>query len=100
MNTTTRPLRVLGISGSLRADSFNTAALRATAAPAGPAIGLHIWDGLGAVPPFCEDHEGPPAPAGDHLRTALGQADALLVATPEYSSSIPGQLKNALSTVR
>lgn len=93
---TTHPLRVLGISGSLRADSHNTAALRAVAALAGPAVSLTLWDGLAGIPPFCEDHESDPGPAVRDLSAALTAADALLISTPEYNASVPGQLKNAL----
>ncbi|MFK0295438.1 NADPH-dependent FMN reductase [Streptomyces sp. NPDC090442] len=91
-----RPVRVLGISGSLRVDSHNTAALRAVAALANPAVQLTLFDGLAAIPPFCEDCENDPAPAVEELRSALREADALLISTPEYNSTVPGQLKNAL----
>lgn len=99
MNATdlsTGPVRVLGISGSLRSDSFNTAALRAVAALAGAEVQLDVWDGLAAVPPFNQDEEDAPAAAVLALREAITGADALLFATPEYNSSLPGQLKNAL----
>lgn len=90
------PIRVLGISGSLRAGSHNTTALRAVAALAGPAIRFTLFNDLAAIPPFCEDHENAPIPAVEDLRAALHAADALLIATPEYNATIPGQLKNAL----
>ncbi len=58
---------------------------------------LSIWDGLEAVPPFNEDTEcGPVPPAVAELRHVLAKADAVLIATPEYNTSIPGVLKNAL----
>lgn len=90
-------MRVLGISGSLRKDSHNARLLRvaATALPLGAE--LEIWEGLAAVPPYSEDDEGDPAPrAVAGLRRAVAEADAVLISTPEYNSSIPGQLKNAL----
>ena len=89
-------MRVLAISGSLRRDSYNTALLRAARdlAPAGVAV--ELYDGLAAVPAFNEDLEAdPPAPVED-LKRRIAEADALLVATPEYNGSAPGALKNAL----
>jgi chromate reductase len=90
-------MKILGISGSLRDESFNTKLLRAAVELAPDEIELEIWDGLKAVPPFDEDDEIGPAPAGvANLRDAIAGADAVLFATPEYNSSIPGQLKNAI----
>jgi chromate reductase len=90
-------MKVLAISGSLRDDSFNTKLLRAAAELAPPGVEVALWNGLKAVPPFDEDDEGGQAPAGvAELYDALAGADAILFATPEYNSSIPGQLKNAL----
>ena len=91
-------MRVLGISGSLRRDSHNTRLLRA----AGELIReqgaeFDVFDGLKAVPPYDEDDDvgsGPPTVAS--LRRAIADADAVLFATPEYNSSIPGVLKNAV----
>jgi chromate reductase, NAD(P)H dehydrogenase (quinone) len=89
-------VRILGVSGSLRRDSHNTNLLRAVGE-----LQLEgefvLWDGLKDVPPFDEDDEGEPAPAGvARLRDAIAGADAILFATPEYNSSVPGQLKNAI----
>ncbi|GAA2718720.1 MULTISPECIES: NAD(P)H-dependent oxidoreductase [Streptomyces] len=92
----TEPVRILAISGSLRAASVNTAVLRAAAALAGTDAKVEIWDGLAAVQPFNEDHEAEPGSGVRELRAAVEAADALLFATPEYNSSLPGQLKNAL----
>ena len=84
-------MKVLGISGSLRGDSYNTALLRN--AP----IELELWDGLKAIPPYDEDDDVEPAPpAVARMRAAVAGADAILFATPEYNASIPGQLKNAV----
>jgi chromate reductase, NAD(P)H dehydrogenase (quinone) len=89
-------MKVLAISGSLRDESFNTKLLRAAAELAPDGVELELWNGLKAVPPFDEDDEGE-APAGVvELYDAIAGADALLFATPEYNSSIPGQLKNAI----
>jgi chromate reductase len=90
-------MRVLGISGSLRRDSHNSALLRAAAErlPAGAEI--IPYEGLAEIPPYDEDVEldDVPEPVRD-LREAIHDADAVLIATPEYNHSIPGQLKNAL----
>ena len=95
-------MKVLGISGSTRSDSHNMSLLRAAAEVLGPdsALELEIWDGLKAVPPYDEDDDVDPGPAAvAQLRAAVAGADAILIATPEYNSSIPGQLKNALDWV-
>lgn len=90
-------MKILGISGSLRDDSYNTKLLRAAAELAPDGVELELWTGLKAVPPFDEDDEGEQAPAGvTELYDAIAGADAILFATPEYNSSIPGQLKNAI----
>jgi chromate reductase len=87
---------VLGISGSLRRGSHNTALLRAAAQLAPPDVELTIYDGLAAIPPFDQDGEDRPPAAVVDLREAIAAADAVLIATPEYNHSIPGVLKNAL----
>jgi chromate reductase, NAD(P)H dehydrogenase (quinone) len=90
-------LRVLGISGSLRSDSWNTKLLLAAAEELPEDVEFELFDGLKALPPYDEDDDVEPAPAAvAKLRDAIKAADAVLVATPEYNSSIPGQLKNAL----
>jgi chromate reductase len=90
-------MKVLAISGSLRRDSHNTALLRAAAELVPPPVELEIFDGLKAVEPYDEDDDRGGGPAGARrLREAIESADAILVATPEYNSSIPGQLKNAI----
>ncbi len=90
-------MRVLGISGSLRRDSYNTMLLRAAGDLLLEDVEFAIWDGLKEVPPFDEDDEDEPVPAGvARLRDAIAGADAVLFATPEYNSSVPGQLKNAI----
>jgi len=91
---------VLGISGSLRADSFNTALLRAAAGLLPPAARLPLYTDLALVPPYSENLDVEPAPPPvERLRAGIETADALLIATPEYNASIPGQLKNALDWV-
>jgi chromate reductase len=92
--------RVLGISGSLRRDSHNTSLLRAAAEAAGPDVELELYDGLKQVPPYDADDDVYPRPAPvARLNAAIEAADAVFISTPEYNSSIPGQLKNALDWV-
>jgi len=93
-------MKVLGISGSLRRDSHNTNLLRAAAELVDGETELELWEGLKAVPPYDADDDVAEAPAAvAELRDAIAGADAILFATPEYNSSIPGQLKNALDWV-
>ena len=89
-------MKVLGISGSLRAGSHNARLLRAAADLLPPGAELEIFDGLADVPPFDEDLEQAPPAAVIALKQAVAGADAVLIATPEYNHSIPGVLKNAL----
>jgi len=90
-------MRVLAISGSLRRDSHNTELLRAAAELLPPPVELEIFDGLKAVEPYDEDDDRGAGPDGARrLREAISSADAVLIAAPEYNSSIPGQLKNAI----
>lgn len=90
-------MRVLGISGSLRRDSHNGALLRAAAERLPAGAELEVYDGLAEIPPYDEDVEVQGVPESvQELREAIRGADAVLIATPEYNHSIPGQLKNAL----
>jgi chromate reductase, NAD(P)H dehydrogenase (quinone) len=90
-------MKVLGISGSLRRDSYNSTLLRAAAELVPPPVELEVFEGLKAVEPYDEDDDRGHGPAGARrLREAIESADAILIATPEYNSSVPGQLKNAL----
>jgi chromate reductase len=90
-------MRILAISGSLRRGSHNTMLLRAAGALLAPEHELVFWDGLRDVPPYDEDSDAGKASASvSALREAVRAADAVLIATPEYNSSIPGTLKNAL----
>ena len=90
-------MRILAISGSLRRGSHNTMLLRAAGGLLAPEHELVFWDGLRDVPPYDEDVDAKEAPASvTALREAIADADAVLISTPEYNSSIPGALKNAL----
>jgi chromate reductase len=89
--------RIVGLAGSLRTGSFNRQLLAAAARELPAYVTLEAWDGLEGVPPFNEDLESGPAPvAVAELRRVIKDADGVLIATPEYNGSIPGQLKNAL----
>ncbi|TMJ93472.1 MAG: NAD(P)H-dependent oxidoreductase [Actinobacteria bacterium] len=90
-------MRVLGISGSLRRNSHNTRLLRAAAELFPADVEFELYDELKSVPPYDEDDDVTPAPeAVDRLRAAIAAADAILISTPEYNGSVPGQLKNAI----
>lgn len=89
-------MRILAISGSLRRDSHNSALLRAAAELLPPEVEMTIYDRLEEIPPFNEDRLDQLPGAVQHLREAADEADGVLIATPEYNSSIPGVLKNAL----
>jgi chromate reductase len=91
-------MRVLGISGSLRRDSHNSALLR-HAGELFEAEGaeFEIYDGLRDIPAYDEDDDVEDAPAAvARIRAAVREADAVFFTTPEYNSSIPGGLKNAI----
>jgi chromate reductase, NAD(P)H dehydrogenase (quinone) len=93
-------MKVLGISGSLRHDSHNSALLRAAAERLPAGAELVPFERLSEIPPYNEDVEVDGLPQVVHdLREAIRGADAVLIATPEYNHSIPGQLKNALDWV-
>jgi chromate reductase, NAD(P)H dehydrogenase (quinone) len=84
-------MTILGISGSLRHDSYNTMLLRNVP------LELELWRGLKEIPPYDEDDDVEPAPgAVAQMRAAVAGADAIVFATPEYNASVPGQLKNAV----
>ena len=89
-------IRVLGVSGSLRRGSFNSAALRAAQELAPEGLVIEVFD-LSPIPLYNEDvrEKGFP-PAVEDFRRRIKEADALLIATPEYNYSIPGVLKNAI----
>src|SRR4051812_38958704 len=92
-------MRVLGLSGSLRAGSHNLTLLRAAADLLPPEAELVVFDGLKAIPPYDEDDEAARPAAVADLFEAIASADAVLVSTPEYNHSLPGQLKNAFDWV-
>jgi len=90
-------MKVLALSGSLRSGSHNASLLRAAAELAPAGVEVELWEGLRDMPPYDQDDDVDPAPAAvAALRDAVADADAVLIATPEYNSSVPGALKNAL----
>lgn len=90
-------MRILAISGSLRAASYNTALLRAAAELAPPGVEIELYDNLEGLPPYNEDRDtdAPPFEVR-RLREAIGRADAVLFATPEYNTTMPGQIKQVV----
>jgi chromate reductase len=93
-------VKVLAISGSLRRESYNTKLLRAAEELFPAVVEFELCGGLKAVPPYDEEDDVQPGPpAVEALREAIAGADAILFATPEYNSSIPGHLKNAIDWV-
>lgn len=90
-----KPVRILGIAGSLRRESYNRATLRAAIelSPEGTAIETFELDG---IPGFNQDEEQNPPAKVVELKTRIREADAILFVTPEYNYSIPGVLKNAI----
>lgn len=86
---------MLGVCGSLRADSWNQTLIRAAIDLAPAHVRISLWP-LHEIPLFNADFEASRPEAVDDWIAVISQADALLVSTPEYNGSIPGVLKNAL----
>lgn len=90
-------MRIMAIPGSLRRGSLNRQLLRAAAASVEPTTRVEIFEHLGELPLYDQDLDTDNAPATVwSLRHSIAAADAVLIATPEYNSSVPGPLKNAL----
>ena len=97
MYETSPTFRILAIPGSLRRGSGNRAMLQAAMEHAPDGVEIELYDDLGSIPPFNEDDEGDRTPRSVlDLRHRIGQADALLISTPEYNHSVPGVIKNAM----
>ncbi|MGI8595882.1 MAG: NADPH-dependent FMN reductase [Thermoleophilaceae bacterium] len=93
------PIAILLISGSLRAGSTNTAALRTAQAVVPDAVTTVLYGGMDGLPHFNpdDDREGERQPdAVADLRAHVRAADALLLCTPEYAGALPGAFKNLL----
>jgi NAD(P)H-dependent FMN reductase len=91
--------KVVALSGSLRAASSNTALLQAAAVLAPPSLRISLYPAWAELPPFSPDAEGAEPPAVLAFRAALREADAVLIASPEYAHGVPGAFKNALDWV-
>lgn len=92
-----RSIEILAISGSLRAASTNTELLRACIRLSPADVRVRIYDGLASLPHFNADLDTEyPPPTVAQWRKQIAQADALLIASPEYARGVPGTLKNAL----
>ncbi|HYL41770.1 MAG TPA: NADPH-dependent FMN reductase [Ktedonobacteraceae bacterium] len=90
-------MRILAISGSLRANSTNTVLVRATVMLAPLNMEIIMYDGLADLPHFNPDLDGDHSPPSvKDLRGQLQAADGVLICTPEYAYGMPGALKNAL----
>jgi chromate reductase, NAD(P)H dehydrogenase (quinone) len=90
-----KPIRILGIAGSLRRESYNRAALRAATALVPDGAILEIFE-LDGIPVFSEDEEQKPPLKVVELKRRIREAHAVLFVTPEYNYSVPGVLKNAI----
>ena len=91
------PLLVCGIAGSLRRKSYNRALMRAAQELSPAGMEIRVFDRLAEIPLYDQDVEdaGIPEPVAA-LKSAIAEADALLIATPEYNHAVPGVLKNAV----
>lgn len=89
------PIRILGIAGSLRRESYNRSALRAAAELAPKGVTVEIFD-LDGIPGFNQDDEQNPPAKVVELKKQVRGVDAILIVTPEYNYSVPGVLKNAI----
>jgi len=96
MNNLNPPIRLLAISGSLRAVSSNTMLLRAAVALAPQGVEVHLYTGLGELPHFNPDLDGAEPQGVKDFGAQVGAADGIIISTPEYAHGVPGVLKNAL----
>jgi chromate reductase len=93
-------MKVLAISGSLRAQSSNASLLRAVTLLAPAGMEVVTYDGIAALPHFNPDDDVEPAPeAVRDFRAALKSADGILVSSPEYAHGVPGALKDAFDWI-
>jgi NAD(P)H-dependent FMN reductase len=90
-------MKILAISGSLRATSLNTAVLQAAGRLAPAGVTIEILEGIGNLPFFNSDLDGDRLPREvTGFRAAIGAADGLLISSPEYARGVAGVMKNAL----
>jgi chromate reductase len=90
-----KPIKILGFVGSLRKGSYNKALMRAAVELAPEDAIIEVFD-LEGIPPFNQDLENQPPQKVKEFKAKIRNADALLIASPEYNYSIPGVLKNAI----
>jgi chromate reductase len=90
-----KKFQILAFAGSLRKGSYNKALVRAAMELAPENVSIEVFD-LEGIPPFNQDLENTPTQRVKEFKEKIRNADALLIATPEYNYSIPGVLKNAL----
>ena len=88
-------IKVLAFAGSLRKDSYNKALIRAAVEVAPENVSIEVFD-LEGIPPFIQDLENTPPQIVVEFKQKIRNADALLIATPEYNYSVPGVLKNTI----
>jgi chromate reductase len=90
-----QPVRILGFAGSLRKGSYNKALMRAAVELKPEDATIEVFD-LEGIPPFNQDLERQPHQIVKEFKAKIREADALLIASPEYNYSVPGVLKNAI----
>src|SRR6187551_2191994 len=90
-----QPIRILGLAGSLRRESYNRAALRAATQLVPQQATLEVFE-LDGIPGFNQDEEKNPSGKVVELKRRVRDAHAILIVTPEYNYSVPGVLKNAI----
>ena len=89
-------MKLLAISGSLRAASTNTVLVEALPALAPAGVEIVVWRGLGALPHFNSDLHGDAIPVVRELRRLIGETDGLILCSPEYAHGVAGVMKNGL----
>lgn len=92
-------LKIIALSGSLRAASVNTALLRAASSLAPSGLAITVYDEVADLPHFNPDNETPPPVVVARWQAVLHQCDGILIACPEYAHGVPGSFKNALDWV-
>jgi NAD(P)H-dependent FMN reductase len=93
---TAAPIRILAISGSLRAASSNSALLRVASRVAPPHVRIELFDGIAGLPHFMPDLDENAPEAVAAFRARIAAADGVMIASPEYAHGVPGAMKNAL----
>ncbi len=90
-------IKILGIAGSLRKNSYNKALLRAAVELAPADAEIETFD-IAGIPPYNQDQDNDQPESVKEFKRKIREADAILIATPEYNYSIPGVLKNAIDS--